>query len=711
MTGRLRLAPFPSHAVAVHELLRNSTEAGLELDMNGLIRAASPAVAGLLGWRASDLTGHDLRQFVFAEDVEILNELLAHPGPSAPTVELRVMRHRRSRPVSLEISVVRTPTAIRVHLQDVLSWRVVELALRGQSRLGTAIADGTPTMLLRLDQQCRCEHANAAWSEATGTRLPDEPGLSWLRSLDEGTLVAFRDALPALCLGTSFQHEALVRHLDGYVSRYSIAVAPIVDEHRAFSGFLFVGSDQGALNAEELTLIAATAKFAPLDYTAAAEAAQVSTVSLPQVAPEVAASTPRQMGSRPMFAKLGPANFGPTIAGPVTPPVVAVNEAPTQPVSVPLFPVAPAATTADKVPSALLKANLESQRGAPRTNQPATISTPGDLFMVDDEPAPWPIEIPSADGPASVVSEQAQRQTSEQETDNQYRRVQPVSVEPDPITRLALASVLAAARASTTSFELMESAPDVPSTSSEPSPTDRAAVLLNDTLNDAAPDAPAHVAADVPTEVPTTESSSTESSSTESSSTESSSTVTPAANEAAATSPGTLHETDQPTHDEANDRRNGQVFISDSAKEQLIGHLDGLHLDGMGGVVSVALIFIDVLATGSEGLEDRRYDLKILERRLRTAVREHEYAAPLLDQGFVVAARGSFGSGDLEALVLRLMGRLSAPLRGHSHNGSPKLCVAAVRSGQGEVDHDLIARAERARAQAIGTGPGSIVLN
>jgi PAS domain-containing protein len=678
MTGRLRLAPFPSHAVAVHELLRNSTEAGLELDMNGVIRAASSAVAGLLGWRASDLSGHDLRQFVFAEDVSILDELLAHPGPSAPTVEIRVMRHRRSRPVSLEISVVRTPTSIRVHLQDVLSWRVVELALRGQSRLGTAIADGTPTMLLRLDQQCRCEHANAAWSEATGTRLPDEPGLSWLRSLDEGTLVAFRDALPALCVGTSFQHEALVRHLDGYVSRYSIAVAPIVDEQRAFSGFLFVGSDQGALNADELTLIAATAKFAPLDYSTAAgpqamEAAELS----PAASPARSASLASGAASQPIFPQSTGVGSGPMLPS--------KTDGPSEPMFTPLVGSdSPPAPAEEAAPALLLKAQLASQRGLVQPNPPASVTSSASLFMMDDEPAsPWPVEIPLEDDQpsASMAATSAkvdQFHDADQSADHsQYRPVQPVSVEPDPIMRLALASVLAAARASA-SFELLQPTPDGITVASEISPTDRAAALLDE------PDPEViHAAKGDSTPI---QLASADSTSVDDALTSTTNVVT-------------------------NDHRSGQVFISESAKEQLIDHLDGLHLDGMGGVISVALIFIDVLATGSEGLEDRRYDLKILERRLRTAVREHEYAAPLPDQGFVVAARGSFGSGDLEALVLRLMGRLSAPLRGHSQNGSPKLCVAAVRSAQGEVEHELIARAERARAQSIGTGPGSIVLN
>jgi GGDEF domain-containing protein len=122
-------------------------------------------------------------------------------------------------------------------------------------------------------------------------------------------------------------------------------------------------------------------------------------------------------------------------------------------------------------------------------------------------------------------------------------------------------------------------------------------------------------------------------------------------------------------------------------------------------------LFVDILTTGAPVLEDRRYDLKLLERRLRTTVREHEYAAPLGDQGFVVAARGAFNPGELDALATRIAERLSMPLRGHGGTRSPQLCVGGTRSLPGEPDVQLILRAELARAKALAAGPGTIHLD
>jgi hypothetical protein len=150
--------------------------------------------------------------------------------------------------------------------------------------------------------------------------------------------------------------------------------------------------------------------------------------------------------------------------------------------------------------------------------------------------------------------------------------------------------------------------------------------------------------------------------------------------------------------------------LDPSSKADLIDHLDAYHEDGMDAVVTVALLFIDVtrdaVQATSEGTtdtveplsgQDHDYELKVLERRLRTAVRDHEYAAPLDSSGFVVAARGAFGKHDLEALALRLLSRLEAPLRGYGSTGGPVIAVTGVCSQIGETDEELIVRAESAR--------------
>jgi hypothetical protein len=153
------------------------------------------------------------------------------------------------------------------------------------------------------------------------------------------------------------------------------------------------------------------------------------------------------------------------------------------------------------------------------------------------------------------------------------------------------------------------------------------------------------------------------------------------------------------------------AFVDSDARNGILHHLEAFHADGMDDVVGVALLFIDVLTTGSPHEEDRRYDLRLLERRLRTAVREHEYAAPLGSQGFVVAARGTLNPADLQALAQRLATRLSMTLRGHGGTRQPKVSIGGTRSLPNEPDVQLILRAELARAKALALGPGALHLD
>lgn len=140
--------------------------------------------------------------------------------------------------------------------------------------------------------------------------------------------------------------------------------------------------------------------------------------------------------------------------------------------------------------------------------------------------------------------------------------------------------------------------------------------------------------------------------------------------------------------------------LAGNAKQLLADHLQALHHDGLDAVVSTALLLVKVeLAARSK--DDEAYEMGVLERRLRAAIRDHEYADRHDLRGFVVAARGGFGHEDLQALALRLANRLQAPLRGHSATDLVSLTVAAVRSKPGESDQDLIARVQDATTYAV----------
>ena len=74
-----------------------------------------------------------------------------------------------------------------------------------------------------------------------------------------------------------------------------------------------------------------------------------------------------------------------------------------------------------------------------------------------------------------------------------------------------------------------------------------------------------------------------------------------------------------------------------------------------------------------------------------------------------MASRGAFASGDVEALSLRMMAKLSTPLRGHQGAGSPQVCTGGALSKLGESDEAFVARAELARSRAVRRGAGAIV--
>ncbi len=139
--------------------------------------------------------------------------------------------------------------------------------------------------------------------------------------------------------------------------------------------------------------------------------------------------------------------------------------------------------------------------------------------------------------------------------------------------------------------------------------------------------------------------------------------------------------------------------LGGEARETLAHQLEAMHVDGLDAVVSIALLLVEVELSAATA-DDENYEMGVLERRLRSAIRDHEYADRHDDRGFVIAARGGFGHTDLQALALRVANRLQAPMRGHQATDLISLRVAAVRSRPCETDQMLITRAEEASAYA-----------
>jgi PAS domain-containing protein len=774
VSGRLRLAPFPTHAQAVHDLLRTCTSAGLELDTAGIIRVTEAGIASLLGYPPEELHGRPLVDLVFAEDVGLVTDLLANNSPATPSVEVRFNRRQRTRPVALEISMVSGSSGTRVHMQDVLSWRVVELALRGHSRLGHAMVDNTPSLILRLDQQCRAIQANAAWVEVSGIDQTAETGLVWMRALDERTLEAFRDALPSLCSGKSFATTAYIRHTGGYISRFEFAVAPVVEDQRSFAGFVVVGCDLGPLSDTELVAVAATVRFASEStnnlvnptaeasgVTAATQPTELATQPTPgpnashgfvSAQPllahrptEPVAANPDPMMKMALASVLAAArtNYVPprrSAAKPV--PTIATHEAGAQRIAALAHLEAMDSPTSTDLPP--LSTDLATSTPPAMVWQPATPKE----FLSETTAAP---ELPTA---AELTPEtptgDAQRNLEALAALHEST-VPPVSALPRGMAEYQTA--LAATEAARRTAQLAE-AERIAATERSQTEQHKLRAAQSDLdrleaehldmetrLDEARAQAEAEAARvenaralarrDSEIEQLRLQSARTAREQAEANAAlalESEKRAIEIARQAAQAAE--LTKEHPPVDDDLGSGKESleilegvfatptrpsvlpPAFVDSRVRTGILEHLEGYHEDGMDNVISVGLLFIDVLTTGSQKVEDRRYDLKILERRLRTAVREHEFAAPLGDQGFVVAARGTLGDGDLEALVARLVARLTMPLRGHGGTASaPQVCVGGVRSDQNDSDVELVLRAELARARALAGGAGSVVLS
>jgi PAS domain-containing protein len=581
VSGRLRKSAFPHHAEAVHAVLSTSTQAGLELNTDLTIRSADPCVTSLLGVEPHDLLQRPITDLVVAEDRPLVASFLHQSDPSQTSLEVRAQARPDRRPAALELSAQWDHSGIRVNLQDVLSWRVTELALRGLAQLNHPLVAFTAVPIARLDQQCRAIELNSAWVDATGITAPQDGGLRWLRALDQTTIEAFRTALPALCNGEPFAADGYLRHTNGTVRSVKLGIAPVVDTDRQFGGLVLVAVVRAVL----------------AESAVAAGGLRFPTRPVSEATPTIP----------------------PTSAAPAR--TVRISAEPDPAVSLALASVLSAARARFVAPEGFAT-DLEDLTPDPASDPASDAST---KQTVHQEGIRIDLGVPAV--PTNALPKlRAYDEVVRRRAEDVQATAASGLAGPGVASSGLAGSGLAGSGLAGSGLDRMERL--IESTGPNRAfvdPADR--IKLLDHLQ-------------------------------------------------------RFHE---------------------QAPERAAGHSPNTH--------SVAIVFLDVLEAATTSPGARSALMGLLEHRLRSAVRRHEYASPIGDRGFVVAARGSFDKKELKILVDRLVQRLDVPMR--ASDGLPQfaVCTGAVRSFPGEADAELILRAELARARALAAGPGTALIS
>ena len=123
-------------------LVENSVDVIAELDVNGIIRFASPAVERVLGYRPEEVLGTSCFSLVHPDDLPKTREafayLLQHPGISGPQLEIRGRHNdgswRYVEALGKNVVSESTQSAIVLCVRDVTTHKQAEAALADRTR-------------------------------------------------------------------------------------------------------------------------------------------------------------------------------------------------------------------------------------------------------------------------------------------------------------------------------------------------------------------------------------------------------------------------------------------------------------------------------------------------------------------------------------------------------------------------------------------------
>ncbi|WP_336031742.1 putative bifunctional diguanylate cyclase/phosphodiesterase [Geodermatophilus sp. FMUSA9-8] len=179
---------------------------------------ANEGAARLLGARAADLRGHDLRSFLPGVAPDVLHALL-HSGRTAQLTA--PVRRATGEHVEAVVVAMPEPTGTRWTLRVISTADELERALRATAdaheRRFAAVTERSPVPLLLSEQGMRLTHVNEAMCALVGARAEQLLGVGWLDFLHPDDLDDVVDQVAGVLEGADGVTSMRVVRADGDV--------------------------------------------------------------------------------------------------------------------------------------------------------------------------------------------------------------------------------------------------------------------------------------------------------------------------------------------------------------------------------------------------------------------------------------------------------------------------------------------------------------
>jgi PAS domain S-box-containing protein len=228
-------------------LIENALDIISVLNVDGLIRYASPSVLRVLGWRPEELDGCSFFDYVHGEDIGSVRDLVT--TIAGTTLREIRFRHRDGGWRMLEAAGSRyvdesgSPGVI-LNARDITERKKSEEALRLANQTLSAVIDTSPLAIYTLDRQRRVQSWNPAAERIFGWKREEVIGrpLSTIADADqEETMAQFERMLR----GEEILHGREARRLskDGSMLDVSIWTSPLRHTNGEIAGIMATAAD------------------------------------------------------------------------------------------------------------------------------------------------------------------------------------------------------------------------------------------------------------------------------------------------------------------------------------------------------------------------------------------------------------------------------------------------------------------------------------
>ena len=232
----------------LERIIASATDAYMEFDEHGLVRAWNPAAENLLGWSSDEAVGNDVFEFLRppGTDAGVYREALRQfrdgLGRLAETFEA-TMHARDGRTIPIEMTVwtiSEDDNSIHAFVHDITARRAQEEALQrsaavlaeAEQRWRLAL-DNAPTGIALVGMDGELVRVNAALCGILGYTEDELMATTFQQLSWPGDRSTSHDMLGRLGAGEldRFTMEKRYRHADGHAVWVNVSVATVCDEH------------------------------------------------------------------------------------------------------------------------------------------------------------------------------------------------------------------------------------------------------------------------------------------------------------------------------------------------------------------------------------------------------------------------------------------------------------------------------------------------